>query len=83
VPQRYNIKVESAADSHYLTRKAVSCDLILPNALSSAEGATACSFANVFAAGLCRKKLLSNPATGGRIPLPETFSVWAKNRRSQ
>ncbi len=31
------------------TRKAANCNLILPNALSSAESAVACSFANVFA----------------------------------
>ena len=34
----------------YLTRKAANCDLILPNALSSAERASACSLASVFAA---------------------------------
>src|SRR4029077_19503051 len=34
----------------YLTRKAANCDLILPNALSSAERASACSLATVFAA---------------------------------
>jgi hypothetical protein len=34
----------------YLTRKAANCDLILPNALSSAESASACSLASVFAA---------------------------------
>ena len=34
----------------YLTRNAANCDLILPNALSSAESDSACSLASVFAA---------------------------------
>ena len=34
----------------YLTRKAANCDLILPNALSAAESASACSLTSVFAA---------------------------------
>ena len=42
----------------YLTRKAVNCDLILRNALSSAESASACSLASVFAAVAALEKRL-------------------------
>src|SRR5215475_1610024 len=45
--QHYDrLRVEFA----YLTRKAASCDLILTNALSSVERASACFLASVFAA---------------------------------
>jgi hypothetical protein len=41
----------------YLTRKAVNCDLILPNALSFAERASACSCASFSAAVASAGKL--------------------------
>src|SRR5207253_7056075 len=49
----------------YLTRKAANCDLILPNALSSVERVSACSFASVFAA----------------VPAPDKTSLSSGERR--